>query len=667
MRATRLIAAALAFLGIAPLWRLLPARATGLAGAATANMADAYAALIWNGLLIALIPGIIAAMVLDPERFERALARLVAPLARPRLIIYAAGLGVLACVCAYAVARLAAAPTLIDSFAQLTQARYLAAGRLAGPLTAGPEFWNIQQMVITPNGWVSQYPPGYIALLALGLRAGHPELVGPVMFGIAVVFTTLISAEVYADRALARFAALLVALSPFMLGQAAAYMSHVPAAAFSAAALYFVLRGMRGGVRWAVAAGICIGVLFTIRPLTGLVAGVTAIAYVLSTGTPMRTRAARIALALAAAAPFLMIVAFYNAHFFGSATTFGYQAALGPSAGLGFGVDPWGNRYGLLEALAYTSAELVTLSLFLFETPLPLVVLVGLYFALSPQPSRAESLVFWWAMSLVVASTFYWHHGLFMGPRMLADAGPLWALLAVMSTAGLIARIRMDWRLAGKYSARSFAAGGACAALAGGLLFLAPHRLLSYRQDPHDAQLHAPAVTRPSLVFVHSGWTARVAMNLAGHGMRLDSVETALRQNSTCAAHHYAVAYARGERPVVSLDFTPRAINLPRAVQTAPGNRIRVWPGEPMDAECGRELNADTAGVLDVTPYVWQGDLPGLTKKGALFVRDFGPAANEVLLREFPDRVPLMLRTRADGQAELQPYAQAIQTIWGAS
>ncbi|HEX6008160.1 MAG TPA: hypothetical protein VFY80_09365, partial [Burkholderiales bacterium] len=61
MFALRLLAAVLAVLGVAPLWRLLRDPATGLAGAATAAQASAQSAVLWSGLLLCLLPGIVAA------------------------------------------------------------------------------------------------------------------------------------------------------------------------------------------------------------------------------------------------------------------------------------------------------------------------------------------------------------------------------------------------------------------------------------------------------------------------------------------------------------------------------------------------------------------------------------------------------------------------------
>lgn len=659
----------IALLGVVPLWRILPARATGLAGAATADAAASYSAMIWYGVVLALIPGILAAMFVDGTKLERAFARMAEPLTRPRVGWYALTLAFVATALAAFVAMVImdGRATLIDSFAQLTQARYMAAGRLAGPVIAGQESWYLPQTLITANGWVSQYPPGYIALLAVGFTLGIVPLIGPLMFGIAVFFTALIAEEVFDNRALARVAALLAAISPFMLGQAGAYMSHVPAAAFCAGALYFVLRGVRGNLGCALAAGVCIGALLSIRPLTGAVAAATALVYVLFDRRPWKTRLLQIALAVLGAAPFALLIAVYNAHFFGSATTFGYDAALGPAAGLGFGKDPWGNAYGLTEALAYTSAELAALSVHLLETPLPLVALVGVYFVVTASVRAQARLLFWWVSSLVIAYLFYWHHGLFMGPRMLADMGTLWVLLAVFAVAGLIARVPADWHLAGKYNGRSLAAGAVTTALILGVVLLTPARLFSYTppSDVH-ALLRAPVVQTPSLIFVHGGWTSRIGARLAAHGMRLDSIETALRQNGTCAVHNFSLDYAAGVKPRLILDFAPRAINLPPSVQVSPGNRIRMQPGERVDAGCRTEIAADTAGVVDVAPYIWQGDLPGLNGNQGMFVRDMGPAANARLIAQHRHRSALML-TERNGNVQLIPYEAGMRARWGAN
>lgn len=656
----RIVAAVLAFLGFVPLWRVLTGRPTGLAGIATADQASAHSAVLWSGLVLCAVPGILAAVLVERGALESFVRKLVAPLQKPRTLHFAAGLGFLAFVIAACIARfvLGGLPTLIDSFAQLLQARYFAEGTLAGPVLPEAEFWHIQQTLLTGEGWVSQYPPGHMVLLAMGLKLGAVWLIGPLCWGVAVFFTTLALHQLVASVTIARVAAVCAALSPFGLALSGAFMSHVPAAACAAIALYGITRARDGHVFAGVLAGAALGAMFTMRPLTavalGTVALVSAIIY---------KRIHIAGAAILAALPFAAAVMWYNNHFFGSPTRFGYTAALGNTAGLGFGVDPWGNQYGFIEALAYTSAELSTLSLFLFETPLPWVVLVGLYF-LSSQRTASEWLLFAWCAAPVLANMFYWHHGLFMGPRMLADVGISWAALAIVSITGLIAGIRAEWKIASRYSPRTFVMATVATAFVFGAVMLLPQRLGSYRVTADvRGLLKAPALDEPALVFVHGGWTSRVGMKLAASRMRLDSVETALRQNATCDVHAFAESFANGAKASVRLDFSPRATNLPPIAEISPGNRIRVAPNRPMDAACTAQIRADLAGIVDVTPFLWQGDLPGRQPTGALFVRDMGPEANRKLITAHTTRRPMMLLPDGDS-ARLVPYSIAERAIW---
>ena len=96
----------------------------------------------------------------------------------------------------------------------------------------------------------------------------------------------------------------------------------------------------------------------------------------------------------------------------------------------------------------------------------------------------------------------------------------------------------------------------------------------------------------------------------------------------------------------------------------SPGNRIRMAPDEVLDGDCFMQVRADQAGVIDVTPLVWQGDLPGTKAHGALFVRDMGPRANQRLIAQHEDRRAMMLIPHADSVA-LVPYTIAERAIWG--
>jgi len=81
-----------------------------------------------------------------------------------------------------------------------------------------------------------------------------------------------------------------------------------------------------------------------------------------------------------------------------------------------------------------------------------------------------------------------------------------------------------------------------------------------------------------------------------------------------------------------------------------------------------RQVWADRLGIVDVAPLLWQGDLPGLPGRGAMFVRDLGPELNAELLAAYPDRRPFMLFTPApDEPPALLPYEEGVRRIWGAA
>lgn len=663
------LALAVGALALLPVWRLLDRPDTGLAGAATVAMTETTVGLVWSGLALLCIPALLAARALPDgtvDRFARAVSRI---LLAPRPVVFAAFAALLAFAASAAFARFAldGQPNLVDAMSQLLQARFVAAGSLSGPGSAFGAFWMPQQSLFTPEGWVSQYPPGHVFLLALGMKAGAVWAVGPALLGTAVFFTGLAAGRLLGERpAVARLGALLAAISPFLIAQSGAFMNHASAAAFAAIAVWCAARASSGSAVWPVAAGAAAGAMFTTRPLSALTLAAVISLWLLmvrSDARPLGRRALSVAGMAAGALPFGLLIAAYNTHFFGSPTRFGYEAALGPAGGLGFGVDPWGNSYGVVEALAYTSAELASLSQYLLETTLPLAALIALWLALKPRLAAGEALVAGWALAPLAVQLLYWHHGLFMGPRMLAESAPAWCLLAAIAVTWLIGALPERTTRLGPYSPRAFAATAAVFAVVSAAAALAPMRLASHAQRPR-APAVALAAPAPALVFVHGGWTSRLSARLAAGGMRLDSVETALRQNPTCAVQSWADARDSGAA-LPTLDFERRASNLPQTVEISPGNRIRVGRDERPGVECGRQAAADRLGTIDVTPLLWLGAVPG-SEGPITFARDLGPEWNARLIAESGGRSVWVLATPSpDAPPQLIEYETAMRALWG--
>lgn len=659
-----------------PVHRVLAGRETGLAGQATVLSTDVVYAFLWAGTAVIALVALLASRITAGETTERWLRSLAGALTRPKPVPFALATGALALLLsgAFALFALDARPTHPDAISQLLHARFLAAGQFAGDIAFDPAFRHIQNSVVTEHGWVSHYPPGHVVLLAGGMMLGAVWLVGPFMVGVAAYFTARLAERLVPRRLpLARAGALLVACSPFVVCLGASFMNHAPTLAALAAATWFAVRSIDEGLFWSVAAGAGVGVAFTIRPLTALAIGVATLLAAWLPRHGARASATPVLRSIGAAAigalPFVAAVALYNLRFFGSPVRFGYTLTLGPSSGPGFGRDPWGNVYGPVEALGYTAADLVALGGALIEAPLSPVLLVGLLLLFTARLSHGERILAAWALAPLAANAVYWHHGLYMGPRMLYEAAPAWMLLAVMA-AGHAWHKAVDLRFAGRLRT-GIAGAGACAlAMA---LWLAPQRAAGYSPAPTDVSaLRPPAVDGPSLVFVHDAWRARLAMQLAGAGMRLDSVETVLRQNPTCSVQELVDAFGSTDPDEVRtrlgrLDFDPRSHDLPPQAALTRGNTIRVDPDIPLTIECVRQVNADRNGILDLAPLVWLGDLPGSRVQGPLFVRDLGPEHNARLIAGMSDRRPLMLYSPADGgDPVLSEYGPGVAHLWGA-
>ncbi len=660
---------------LVPAHRLLDTPDAGRFPRGSVAAAELARSMLFLGLFIVVAVAVVLSRVLDAGALERALSRLSSKLLAIPKIWFAGMLALItfALTLAFSLLVLDGKPNLVDAMVQLTHARFVAEGQWAGPREF-LEFWQLQNSLVTANGWVSQYPPGYVLFLAMGLRLGVVQIVGPLFAGATVFFTALAAERLLPeDRATARLGAIMLCLSPFLMGLAGAYMNHVGAAAFTAAAIYFAVRSRdTGGTRWALLAGASTGGAFSIRPLSAMVgAAVVAVIWILS-DVAKRPRSVSIFVrrslaATAGIAPILIAVGAYNRHFFGSPFVFGYLAAQGPLTAPGFHRDPTGTPYGIVEAVGYTSADLVTLSLNLLETPLPAVALVGLFLLVGSRFSAGVRIIALWALLPVAVNALYWHHGMFMGPRMLNEAAPAWALLVAVSAVGLVRLIPAS-KMWGSYSPRAAAILTFAIAWIAGLVYLAPQRLASYGgQWMESSRIELPRGARPSLVFVHGAWTARVASRLIAQGMRVDSLEAAMRQNTTCESHDYALWLSRpaprSGAPRFDFSIVPR--DVPPTMLIAAGDEIRVRPGQRMSPECLREVASDTLGIVDVGPLLWQGDLPGLGGTGAMFVRDMGPAANARLIQRYPEREPVvLLRLRDDQPPRLMSYADGMNVLW---
>lgn len=233
-------------------------------------------ALAWGCLLAS------AAFVLPSVR--RASTRYI--LESPRVCyLTALGLGTLLLNIAYVHTYLRGGPRIIDATSYWLQAHVFATGQFAfeppGPLHS----FSGRFLVTTPSGELAVlFPPGFAAVLAIGVRLGLPLMVNPLL-GAACSLLTYALGRRWWDEKVGRFAGVLSALCAASRYHSADTMSHMWCACLVLGILLStttLTANHTPGLRAPLLGGLCAGWLFATRPVTGLVfgsAGLLALCY----------------------------------------------------------------------------------------------------------------------------------------------------------------------------------------------------------------------------------------------------------------------------------------------------------------------------------------------------------------------------------------------------
>jgi hypothetical protein len=668
----------------APIYRLMDTSGDAPHRQVSVEVAETVLQLAWWGSVVTVLLAGVLAVLLPADR-ARALAtamacrleRIPSPLWAPGVAVLGGALALLVALVLYR-----GYFTNVDEIASTLHARYLASGRLGGPTFSMPEHWLIPNTLVVPEGWVSQYPPTHLLALAVVAILGIPVLLGPISFALMVGLLAASLVRLLPERpGLARVAGLAVATCPLLVFLGGGSMNHVTAGALLAATLYASLRARQGSAWWSVAAGVAVGLAVADRPLVGLVLGSV---FTLGVWVPPAVRSVtrgfpwllpRLSGTVAGGAPIAVLLGWYNARLFGSPTTLGYLIAFGDRHRLGFHDDPWGSSYGLGDALAFTSTDVLSAGVQLLETPFPATALIGLALLLGWRLSGAVGLLLAWAFVPVAANAFYWFHDV----RMLFEAAPAMVVLFVLAAAQLGGKGSEGEP--GAAGLRSFARDVCVWAVVVGLVGASLNvrtRWRSYGWEEETLQrIVAPMPPEsPAIVFVHVSWNERLSSTLQGAaGMRQDTVINVLRRNTNCALHEYALARAAGVRerrdvPLPDIDMA-QLPGAPADIVRPPsptGATLRIRQGEPFTPSCLRELNADRFGAVALAPLLWQGDLPGIEEGRPLFARDLGPERNQRLLDLYPDRAAFAFTpVEVEGPPELLPYTEAMELLWGAA
>ena len=186
------------------------------------------------------------------------------------------------------------------------------------------------------EGLYAKYSPVTAAVFAVGLALGDPRLSLAAVAAALIALTYAVGCEAF-DRRTALLGSVLVAGTPFVLVQTAAFLPYAPTLAFELGFAWAYLRATRtGSRRWAAGAGLAIGTAFFARPYTAVLFAAPFVCHAMWTLGRGRTAFLRQSLVAAAGLCGVAATLAYNARMTGDPLTFPYQA-FAPQDGLGFG------------------------------------------------------------------------------------------------------------------------------------------------------------------------------------------------------------------------------------------------------------------------------------------------------------------------------------------
>ncbi|MEO8621788.1 MAG: hypothetical protein ABI625_12035, partial [bacterium] len=386
---------------------------------------------VWNAIIAV---AAIALGIAFSDAIERAIARGANWLVAPAPRTFALAVGVATCLLAlYFGWRLFEwQPVVGDEFAQRFQSRLLSMGRLFAHTQQPAEFFSTPETLDVSGRWFAQFPIGGPAILAIGVLAGVPALINPVLAGVAAVALYRFAAAI-GDEVTARLAAILFALSPFVLFMAGSEMNHVSTLALLLVALAALPRWVAAEsekqARSAAAViGVGLGVAATIRPLdaavVGLVIGVFQVRTALTSRLHLRSLFVEF---LAGAVPVLLLFC-ANWVTVGQPFAFAYDVLNGPEHRPGFHVTPLGFEHTPRRGLYIISAYLMKLDVGLFAWPVPAMLLVVAALVLQRRATAWDALLLG-ILALLLGGYFaYWSESYFVGPRFLFTAVPIFVL-----------------------------------------------------------------------------------------------------------------------------------------------------------------------------------------------------------------------------------------------
>ncbi len=572
----------------------------------------------------------------------------------------------------------AAAPLHIDSMTQAFQARILAEGGLSVPAPADSRFFSSFLIVELGDRAFAHFPPGWAAILVVGLLLKVPWVVAPLCGALAAWGLFLLLRENGESGRTALLTALLFALAPWVVFNAASWMNHTPAVCFIVLGSYALLRGIHSPTSW-IWPGLgaaSLGMAVLIRPMDGVAFGLPATVWVVARG--LKDPAARRGLASFALGGVLAVGLHlaYNWAQHGNPLIFGFEAQWGAGHGLGFHEAPWGPSHTLLRGVELLNGYLLALQMLFFDAPAPSLLPALAALLLVRRLDALDRYLLAGSGLILLGYLSYWGEGHYLGPRYLLPLAPVVAIWTAR-----LGRVLGDrtGRLLWKRWAHAFVV----LLLVGGWAFGTPDRWAFYRQIYPLRRLDTLVLSTPraqrALVLVPSAWSSQVEARIWATGMPRLQAQWLTDRISLCRLE---LALASLEREGVTDPAAVAARLVPLAADSASMARDPL-SGAPGDPYAGLDREEAEAASLCHLRQALEGEhtgfllLPLLARLGPTWTGD-GPIVardlqegNRRILLAYPDREVFFLRPlRLRGtvrQLGLEPLrVDSAEAVWRA-
>ncbi len=514
-----------------------------------------------------------------------------------------------------------AQPHLIDEMAHLFHARILASGSLAAPPPHPAAGFLMMHTWVTDAGWISQYPPGHIALLAAGMVVGLEWMVNPFLGACSVLLIYAVGRGLYGTST-GMWAAVLWTLSAWVLFTSSSYMNHVSAVAFALLAWACVFGPTRPRSGHLAAAGVALAVVATIRPLDAVAAAVPIGLWVFS-----NRRWPTLGWLGLGVAPVAILWVIFNLGTVGEPFTLGYTLLYDREHGLGFHVDPWGRSYTPAVALANAIAALRRLHVYAFEWPIPAMLPLGLWALLGKKRSQRDLVIAVGILAAPVLYLLYWHSGFFRGPRFYVLGAPF--LFIAMARGWQVLRRFLRRKSPGWIRWDTALLIGGLVVVVWGAVGVFPQRVEQYanslmvlKENPKATPELAEADS--ALVLVSTSWGNRLVTDLWALGVKPGLVERGYRRLDTCdldQLRRAGLAGASSQNLTRRLeDMLGQSEGVVPLLPDWPDPTVRLRDGGTSDERCADELRRDLEGFTVVEQLLATND-PSL-RSGIVFARD---------------------------------------------